>query len=76
MYFSLAGYPPFANSPKKTLSQQVIEGCYTFPDKYWKDISDEAKDIIRKLLTVDPTKRITVAQALDHPWIKVRGGNI
>ena len=75
VFFSLVGYPPFADRPNKTLTQQVIEGSYSFPDKYWKDISSEAKDMIRKLMTVDPTKRITVAQALDHPWMKVRTVN-
>ena len=74
----MVGYPPFVERPNKTLTQQVIEGSYTFPDKHWKNISEQAKDIIRRLLTVDPTKRITVAEALEHPWIKVRGyfGNL
>ena len=35
-------------------------------------MSEQAKDIIRKLLTVDPTERITVAEALEHPRIEVR----
>ena len=35
-------------------------------------MGEQAKDIIRKLLTVDPTERITVAEALEHPRIKVR----
>ena len=35
-------------------------------------MSDEAKDLIRKLLTVNPDQRLTVAEALEHPWMKVR----
>ena len=48
-----------------------MEGSYEFPDNLWKDVSGEAKDLIRKLLTVDPRERITVSEALEHPWMKV-----
>ena len=40
-----------------------------FPDPYWSEISDSAKDLVRKLLTVDPRQRYTAAQVLQHPWI-------
>jgi serine/threonine protein kinase len=38
--------------------------------KGWAEVSDEAKDLVAKLLEDDPDKRITAAQALEHPWIK------
>jgi calcium/calmodulin-dependent serine protein kinase len=40
--------------------------------KQWELISDSAKDLIRKMLTVDPSERVTVQEALNHPWIKER----
>ena len=46
-----------------------FQGQYDFPDPYWSEISDSAKDLVRKLLTVDPRQRYTAAQVLQHPWI-------
>ena len=45
-------------------------GAFTFADPYWTDISPEAKDLVKALLTVDPTKRITSEGVFEHPWIK------
>ena len=45
------------------------KGQYDFPDPYWTEISDSAKDLVRRLLTVDPKQRYTAAQVLTHPWI-------
>lgn len=41
-----------------------------FTKPYWEDISDEAKDLVAKLLEKDPAKRPTAAEALSHPWLK------
>ena len=38
----------------------------------WREISESAKDLVRRLVTVDPTERISVKEALAHPWIRVR----
>lgn len=42
--------------------------------KQWDHISDSAKDLVRRMLIVDQNNRITVEEALDHPWIRVRNG--
>ena len=47
----------------------AAQGQYDFPDPYWTEISDSAKDLVRRLLTVDPAHRFTAAQVLSHPWI-------
>ena len=39
--------------------------------KQWNSISDSAKDLVKKMLTLDPNSRIKVEEALEHPWIKV-----
>lgn len=36
----------------------------------WDDVSEDAKDLVRKLLTYDPTKRISAGDALQHKWIR------
>lgn len=53
------------------LFAKIKKGVYSFHDEYWLDISAEAKDLIAKMLTVDPDKRITAAEALEHPYLKV-----
>lgn len=39
--------------------------------KQWEQISDSAKDLVKQMLVVDPNNRITVEEALNHPWIRV-----
>jgi len=68
-YILLCGYPPFYDEDQASLFESIIRGKYEFHDDYWKDISESAKDLIRKLLTVDPNKRLTAIQALQHPWV-------
>lgn len=53
----------------QVLYAQIKRGDYDFPDPYWTDISAEAKDLVSRLLTVDPAKRITCDEVLAHPWI-------
>lgn len=43
--------------------------------KQWLNISNYAKDLVSQMLEVDPEKRITVEEALQHPWIKVQTTN-
>ena len=47
-----------------------MRGEYAFHPEYWSTVSDEAKDLIRGMLTVDPNRRLTVDQALEHPWCR------
>ncbi len=39
--------------------------------KQWDNISDSAKDLVKQMLTKDQNNRITVEEALEHPWIRV-----
>ncbi|KAK2574382.1 Serine/threonine-protein kinase Chk2 [Acropora cervicornis] len=64
------GYHPFSEEISKVpLNEQIVKGLYSFPNQYWKSVSPQAIDLVKKLLTVDPKKRITVDEALQHPWI-------
>lgn len=70
----LAGYMPFrdpdpADKRGRTVAEQIILGAFEFkPDMPWRNISSEAKNLIKAMLTVDPSQRITVGDALAHPW--------
>ena len=47
----------------------IKRGEYDFPSPYWDDISDMAKDLIKSLLVVDPSKRLNAKQILEHTWV-------
>ena len=49
--------------------KKVLKGKYKLDEEDQKDISKEAKDLVRKLLTFKPEDRINAAEALQHPWI-------
>ncbi|CAM9242759.1 unnamed protein product, partial [Choristocarpus tenellus] len=71
-YVLLGGYPPFHDENQTKLFMKIKKGVYVFHPEYWSDISSEAKDLISKMLTVDPKKRITASEALEHPYLKVK----
>ncbi|CBN74237.1 Myosin light chain kinase (MLCK) [Ectocarpus siliculosus] len=76
IYIILAGYPPFHDEDQNRLYRKIKAGHYRFDPEYWNDVSSEAKDLIRKLLTVDPTRRLTAAEACEHPWLSTARGNL
>lgn len=49
-------------------------GVYDFPEAEWSCISDDAKDLISRLLVKDARKRLSAAAVLKHPWISRSGG--
>ncbi|KAI4298683.1 hypothetical protein L6164_032214 [Bauhinia variegata] len=73
LYILLSGVPPFWAETEKGIFDAILEGKIDFESKPWPSISDGAKDLVRKLLTQDPKKRITSAQVLEHPWIREGG---
>jgi len=71
LYICLAGYPPFSDGAGGlTIYDQIVKGAYSFPEKYWGGISEEAKDLIGKLLRVNAADRLSVDDALKHPWLQ------
>lgn len=70
LYILLVGYPPFWDEVQERLYKQIKEGRYDFPKPEWDTVSKSAKELIQRMLTVDPHKRITIAEALDHPWVR------
>ncbi|XP_064423040.1 calcium/calmodulin-dependent protein kinase type II subunit alpha isoform X5 [Latimeria chalumnae] len=72
LYILLVGYPPFWDEDQHRLYQQIKAGAYDFPSPEWDTVTPEAKDLINKMLTINPAKRITAAEVLKHPWISHR----
>uniref|UniRef100_A0A6U4N5F2 cGMP-dependent protein kinase n=2 Tax=Hemiselmis andersenii TaxID=464988 RepID=A0A6U4N5F2_HEMAN len=73
LYFMLCGFHPFDDAKYPVMFNNIKKGRYTFPSPFWDEISDGAKDYITKSLTVDPAKRPTALQCMDHHWIKSVG---
>lgn len=72
LYTILCGFPPFYDESIEVLTKKVAKGEFTFLSPWWDEISDGAKDLVSKLLTVDPESRYTIDQLLQHPWITQR----
>lgn len=69
IYIILGGYPPFIEQNQRELFRKIRKGQYEFHKEYWGSVSADAKDLISSLLTVQPSKRITADQALQHRWM-------
>ena len=68
----LGGYAPFEADDDDDIPALVCSGHYEFDDPCWSDVSENAKDVIRGLLQVNPSVRLTVNQALDSKWLRRR----
>lgn len=71
MYLLLGGNLPFMGKSQKELFRKIVAGKYEFDEQEFAGVSAEARDLIEKMLVTDPDERITAAQALKHPWLKV-----
>uniref|UniRef100_A0A8C8HIU8 Ribosomal protein S6 kinase n=1 Tax=Oncorhynchus tshawytscha TaxID=74940 RepID=A0A8C8HIU8_ONCTS len=72
LYTMLAGFTPFANGPNDTPEEilaRIGSGKYALIGGNWDTVSDAAKDIVTKMLHVDPHQRLTAPQVLRHQWI-------
>ncbi|XP_045714940.1 ribosomal protein S6 kinase alpha-1 isoform X1 [Phyllostomus hastatus] len=72
LYTMLAGYTPFANGPNDTPEEiltRIGSGKFTLSGGNWNTVSETAKDLVSKMLHVDPHQRLTAKQVLQHPWI-------
>ncbi|XP_070545079.1 calcium/calmodulin-dependent protein kinase type II delta chain-like isoform X4 [Ptychodera flava] len=72
LYILLVGYPPFWDEDQHRLYAQIKAGAYDYPSPEWDTVTPEAKNLINSMLQVIPSKRITAAEALQHPWIQNR----
>jgi len=69
VYILLCGFPPFYGDNDAQMFKRIKAGQYKFLAPYWDPISADAKDFVRNLLVVDPKKRMTAAEALNHKWL-------
>jgi calcium-dependent protein kinase len=70
LYFMLSGVLPFKHSNPKVLATTIKEGKVDCSRGVWKKLSNEASDLVLKLLRVNPQLRLSATEALAHPWLK------
>uniref|UniRef100_A0A803KAX3 Calcium/calmodulin-dependent protein kinase type IV n=1 Tax=Xenopus tropicalis TaxID=8364 RepID=A0A803KAX3_XENTR len=69
-YILLCGFEPFFDPRGDQYMYSKILNCdFEFVSPWWDEISLNAKDLVKKLIVLDPKKRMTVSQALQHPWV-------
>jgi len=66
LFAMLYGTVPFKAASMEELHSLILRGCYTLKE----DISQEARDMLRGLLEINPHKRLTIPEILTHPWLK------
>ncbi|KAJ6434224.1 hypothetical protein OIU84_017845 [Salix udensis] len=76
LYVLLAGFPPFYGETVEEIFQAVVRGNLRFPPKVFRDVSPEAKDLLRKMICRDVSRRFSAEQALRHPWILSGGETV
>ena len=69
LYILLSGKPPFGGKNDRDILSAVQAGNYLLKGELWDKRSDEAKSMIRGLMNMDASKRLTAKQALEHPWL-------
>ncbi|XP_042516379.1 phosphoenolpyruvate carboxylase kinase 1-like [Macadamia integrifolia] len=73
LYIMLAGIPPFYGDSAAEIFEAVLRGNLRFPTRIFYSVSLAAKDLLRKMLCKDVSKRFTAEQVLSHPWITSGG---
>ncbi|KAK6946911.1 EF-hand domain [Dillenia turbinata] len=73
LYILLSGVPPFWAETEKGIFDAILKGHLDFESNPWPSISTSTNDLVQKMLTQDPKKRITSSEVFDHPWIRGDG---
>ncbi|KAK6156210.1 hypothetical protein DH2020_010458 [Rehmannia glutinosa] len=69
LYIMLAGVPPFYGDGPAETFEAVLRGNLRFPTKIFRSVSPEAKDLLRKMICRDVSRRLSAEQVLRHPWM-------
>ncbi|GLU19336.1 hypothetical protein SLE2022_355920 [Rubroshorea leprosula] len=70
LYILLCGVPPFWAETEQGVAQAIIRSVIDFKRDPWPKVSDNAKDLVKKMLNPDPKRRPTAQQVLEHPWLQ------
>jgi calcium-dependent protein kinase len=68
MYTLLSGMLPFVSDSNETLFHKAVKGDYSLEHKVWDSVSEEAKDLITRMINIDLNKRYSAEKCLEHEW--------
>lgn len=66
LFAMLCGYLPFEDPDTPALYKKILSGSYNL----LKSLSDDAKDLVAKILNGNQSERYTIEQIRNHPWMK------
>lgn len=66
----MSGYLPFQGQGQEEVFQRIRDAGYHFEHEEFQQVSEEAKDLISRLLVTNPLDRLTASEALQHPWFE------
>jgi serine/threonine protein kinase len=71
LYGMVCGELPFQgkDNKEKLIAESIVKGEFNFPADVSKKLSKEIKDLIKKILNVNPINRLTLNEIFDHPWV-------
>jgi serine/threonine protein kinase len=69
MFYLLSGRKPFECEDNFELFEMIKQGDFEMSGKVWNEVSNEGKDLLMRILVVDPAKRINAEGIAQHPWI-------
>jgi serine/threonine protein kinase len=72
-YILLCGHPPFDMDNDDVGARDTLAGNWSFPEDIWAGVSAQARDLVARMLRVNPSERITAEQVLQHPWFGSMG---
>ena len=67
LYDLITGFPPFLGASEYLIFQKSIEAKYIFPDGI---VPELAQDFIKKCIIIEPSKRMTIDEMMNHPYLK------
>ncbi|KAJ6814695.1 calcium-dependent protein kinase 20-like isoform X1 [Iris pallida] len=70
LYILLCGVPPFWAETEQGVAQAIIRSVIDFKRDPWPRVSENAKDLVKRMLDPDPQRRLTAQEVLDHPWLQ------
>ncbi|KAL9458721.1 hypothetical protein AB3S75_007566 [Citrus x aurantiifolia] len=70
LYILLCGVPPFWAETEQGVAQAIIRSVIDFKRDPWPKVSENAKDLVKKMLNPDPKQRLTAEEVLEHPWLQ------
>mmetsp|Transcript_62804 Transcript_62804/g.174065 ORF Transcript_62804/g.174065 Transcript_62804/m.174065 type:complete len:543 (-) Transcript_62804:168-1796(-) len=71
-FILLMGYMPFSGRSTHEITGAIRKGAYVVRKDRWGRLSQAARDFVQRLLVVEPLRRPTASQALEHPWLEQR----